>query len=267
MSPDRVVDSKSLKEELQKAPTQKFFGTQSEHLDKLIGGFGEGDLIIVGGSQKAGKTSLLQTWTKKFARQGVPCLWFSIELSSREFLGRFGDDLPIFYLPRVMPTNTTHIWIEKKIEEAVQAHGVKIVFIDHIGMIADEAMMSNRNSVDIMDSRLFRLKRFAVKNKVCLVAVAPFVMSSLRKKKTEPSTGDFRGTAMIGYTADTLLALDRLVGQKSIKTVNEDNDLPDFGGRLVATDAYLYVLDCRRTGARKLRIKMELDDGGDLRES
>ena len=266
---DKVVTSKELSDELKNAPPQKFFESGNPFLDYAIGGFAEGDLIIVGGSPKAGKTTLLQTWTRQFALRKIPCLWFSVELSNREFLKRFGKDLPIFWLPRIMPINTTHVWIENKIIEAKKKHDIKIAFIDHIGIVTDEQMYRERNSVDILDARLFRLKRFAIQQKLCLVVVAPFVSTTLRKKKSEPSTGDFRGTAMMGYTADTLLAIDRLIGTTVVKTLNDEySDVGALaGGYEINSDAYLYILDCRRTGIRKVRVKMKLDESGNLVEA
>lgn len=266
---DRIVKSADLRKELADSPQQNFFKVGYGYLDQLIGGFAEGDLIILGGTPKAGKTTLLQSWTKKFAAQNIGCLWFSVELSNREFLSRFGDDMPIFWLPRVMPMQTTHTWIENKIIEAKKEHDVKMVFVDHLGMIMDEATARERNSVDILDARLFRLKRFAIQQKVAMIVVAPFVGESLRKKKTEPSTGDFRGTAMLGYTADTLLGLDRSQGSNKVQTINEEYEdarqLAD--GFQISSDAYLYVLDSRRTGVRKVRIKMALDDHGNYIEA
>ena len=265
---DRILTSQELARELSELPSQKFFRSGNKFLDELIGGFAEGDLIIVGGSPKAGKTTLLQTWTKQFAEQDIPCLWFSIELSNREFLGRFGDNLPIFWLPRVMPTTTTHQWLEKKILEAKLQKDIKMVFIDHIGILTDEAMYRERNPVEILDARLLRLKRFALKNRICIICIAPLVSTSLRKKKTEPSTSDFRGTAMVGYSADTLMVLDRLAGANRTVTVNEEySDVEALtGGIKISSDAYLYILDSRRTGVRKVRIKMLLGNDNNLTE-
>lgn len=264
---DRIVQSTELKKELDNAPKQAFFKSNNKYLDQLIGGFAEGDLIVLGGNPKCGKTTLLQTWTRQFAEQGLGCLWFSVELSNREFISRFGEDLPIFYLPRIMPTKTTHTWIEKKILEAKAKHDIKFVFVDHIGMVADEDMYRQSNAVDVLDSRIFRLKRFALEQHVCLIAVSPLVLQTLRKKKTEPSIGDFRGTAMTGYTADTLMVIDRLAGKSRIETANdEEAELDKLVGVQARTDSYLYVIDSRRTGTKRVRVKMYLDEKGDYRE-
>ena len=265
---DRVVSSVELSEELKNTPEQQFFKTGLGFTDKLIGGFAEGDLVVLGGTPKAGKTSMLQTWTKRFGEQGVPCMWFSIELSYRELFSRFGKTLPVFYVPRVMPGATTHEWIEKKILEAKEKHGVKVVFLDHIGMVVDESVARHQNNIDILDERIKRLKRFALKERVCIIAVATLQQSRLKSKTAGFSSGDFRGTAMISYYADSLLAIDRLQGKTHVETVNDNLEVELLEDNLlIPSDAYLYVIESRRTGVRKSRIRMVMDENGDLVEA
>lgn len=266
---DRIVSSHEINKELQNVPPQKFHSSSLPFLDRLIGGFAAGDFIVLGGNTGAGKTTFLQTITRNFAKQDIGCLWFSVELSYREFLGRFGKNLPVFYVPRIMPNITTHEWIEAKILEAKKEHDVQIVFIDHIGMVVDEKVAWSSNSVDIFDARIFRLKRFALKNQVAIIAVAPLVQSHLRSKKKEPSEGDFRGSAMIAYTADTLLHLERLEGRSAFQTVNEEfPSLDDMNDNYrMPQDSKLYIVKSRRTGVKKTCIRLELNKDGDLIES
>lgn len=265
---DRIISSKELSEELKNAPPQRFFKTGMTYMDKLIGGFSEGDLIVLGGTPKAGKTLFLQTITKQLAKQGIACMWLSIELSYRELFSRFGDTLPVFYIPRVMSGATTHEWIEKKIKEAKDKFDVKVVFVDHIGMIVDESVARHQNNIDILDERIKRLKAFALREQICIVAVATMQQTRLRSKSSEFSAGDFRGTAMIAYYADTLLAIDRLQGRTKVQTVNDDLELDMLeGNMLISGDSYLYIIESRRTGVRKARIKLQINEEGELVEA
>jgi len=265
---ERVISSVELAEQLKKAPKQSFFSSGFHYLDELIGGIGKGDFIVLGGNPGSGKTTLLQTFTRSFAQRKIACLWFSIELPQQEFINRFGENLPIFYLPVKMPNATTHEWIEKKILEAKEKYDVQVVFIDHLGMIVDENVARHQNNIDIFDARIFRLKRFAIANEVAVFAVAPLVQQQLRSKKKEPSDGDFRGTAMIAYTADTLLNIEKLAGENKFTTINESfESVDDFKNSfLVNTDSYLYVVKSRRTGIKKMRVKLAMGDDGDLHE-
>src|SRR5260221_12811608 len=90
---DRIISSLENNKELENAAKQKFHESKLPFLDRLIGGFAAGDFIVLGGNTGAGKTTFLQTITRNFAKQNIGCLWFSVELSYREFLGRFGKDL------------------------------------------------------------------------------------------------------------------------------------------------------------------------------
>ena len=258
---DRIITSHELREILKEKPRNTIFSTKMPYLDKLIGGFAEGDFIVVGGAPKSGKSTLLMTWTHRLTEQKIPCLWFQIELPYQEFLDRFGTALPVFNVPRVLnvPTLT---WIESKIDEAIKKYGTKVVFIDHLGMLADEGMYKYRNSVDIFDSRLQQLKRMAVRKSVCIIGVNPLIQATLRKKSTEMDTADFRGTAMIGYYADTLIGLERLMG-RSRTNVAQDMDDTEL---LISTEMYIYIMDSRRTGCRKMKIKCQLTEDGQIEE-
>jgi hypothetical protein len=261
MIDDRVISSHELKKELANLPEQRFFPTGMKWLDELTGKFAEGDFVVIGGSQKAGKSLLAITLTRNFIEQKINCLWFEIELSYREFLERFGEELPVFYLPKVLnvPTLT---WIEQKIDEAIKKYDVKIVFIDDLGMVTDENLYKQNNAVDILDSRLLAIKRMAVRKNICIVGINPFVSASLRKKKTEMDTSDFRGTARIGYTADLLLGIERNIGTSKVRIAQETEPEEFF----ISTDTFIFVLDCRRTGSRKIKIKCHLDEKGFIKE-
>lgn len=259
---DPVVSSHEVHEALQNAPEQRFFSTGMRYLDELTGGFAEGDFVVLGGNQKSGKSQFLVTLVRNLTKKDVPCLFLEMELSYREFLERFGAELPVFYLPRKLSVPTL-TWIESKIDEAVARFGVKVVFIDDLRMIADEATFRERNAVDILDQRLLKIKHMALSKRLCIVAVNPFVTTAIRKKKAEMDTSDFRGTATIGYTADTLLGIERLAGRTSVRTAQ---DAEEAGDLLLDTTTYIHILDCRRTGARRVRIKCHLNEHGELVE-
>lgn len=259
---DQVVSSHDVREELKNLPPQRFFPTGMKYLDELTGQFAEGDFVVIGGNQKSGKSNFLVTLTRNFKKNGADCLFLEMELTYREFLERFGTDLPVFYLPKKLnvPTLT---WIENKIDEAVKKYNVKVVFIDDLRMIQDEATLRERNAVEILDQRLLKIKQMALTKNICIIAVNPFVTTAIRKKKSEMDTSDFRGTATIGYTADLLLGIERLAGTSKVRTAQEE----DFdGGLLLDTTTYIYILDCRRTGARKVRISCHLNEYGELVE-
>lgn len=62
--------------------------------------------MVAAAPRKAGKTLFAQTLTTNFAKQDVMSLWFSYELSSREFINRFPGELPVFTMPSKLKANS-----------------------------------------------------------------------------------------------------------------------------------------------------------------
>ena len=265
LSPDRIVSSKELADELSKLPPQKFFKSGLEGLDTLLKGFAEGDFIVVAGEQKSGKTTLCATLTRRFTQQDIPCLWFSVELPYQELFDQvFRGDPPLFYLPRTRDEKSVQ-WIEKKIKEAVEKFGIKVVFIDHLGLVRDEKTFLQRNSIDIIDERIAQLRELALKYRICLFGVSEYNKESINKAdKTEMKTGNLRGTARLGYTASAVIGIERLAGVKTARVWQDIKNQPE--DIFLKTDMWIYVLDCRRSGARKIKIKCYQNDMGDICE-
>ena len=101
----------------------------------LDGGFREGDFTIVSGIPGDGKTTLCRMYTLNFARENIPSLWFSHEMSSRELWDSFSkmgaDPSLIAYVPEMLQENME--WMFAKIDTAIAKHGTKAVFIDTLG--------------------------------------------------------------------------------------------------------------------------------------
>lgn len=125
---DRVVSSLELKEILDKTPPKEYkFFSKFNSLDKLLDGFETGELIVVSGKTKSGKTQFCISMTKNFAEQNIKCLWFSYELTPRHFIARL-PELPLFYLPLNLAGRDAS-WIEKKIWEAKVKYDCREVWL------------------------------------------------------------------------------------------------------------------------------------------
>ena len=262
---DSIVAAKELAREIAKEPEVKYFRFGHTTLDDAVGLIAEGDFIALGGTAGSGKTSFCISLTKVLADQGVGVLWFSIELSPREFLKKFSDDpekIHEFYVPRKI-SEPTLTWLERKIDEAIQKFGIKVVFIDHIGMIMNERDAMMRNGLEVFDERLKTIKSWAVNKGVAIVAISTVGQETSKKtKRQEPTMADFRGSSMIGHTSDLVLYMQRVTGTTSSITLNESLDWKNE----FATDAKLWILKCRRTGMMKANIKMFMDDAGNFKE-
>lgn len=129
---DKIISSEEYLKYVQSENVLYKAGSGIHGLDKIIGGFRPGTLIIVSGPTKEGKTTFCQTLTANFTKQDYKCLWFSFDTPPIEVIERFGDSLPIFYLPKSNLPKKKLDWIEQRILEGILKYNVRIIFIDHL---------------------------------------------------------------------------------------------------------------------------------------
>ena len=208
-------------------------------LDRLIDGFTEGELILVSGRPKSGKTLLLQTITSHFAEIEEKVLWFSYEVPARQFLDSF-PELPEGYMPRQMELSNIW-WLEQRVYESKLKYGTRVVMIDHLHYLVD---MSKLRNASIEIGNIYRrLKLLAIKHKIII-----FLISHLRKVESgvEPQAEDIRDSNCALGEPDTILMIWRVLD-------NQDKGIFD--------EARLKVEMTRRTGVLKKKIRVRKKDG------
>jgi len=232
---DRVVKINEILEELEKDKNREryraFAGIQS--LDEIVGGFREGQLIVVSAETGQGKTTFCQTLTKNFYAKEINCLWFTYEVGIEEFIEKFEGQVPVFYVPRELRQNKMS-WIETRIKEAIVKFDCKIVFIDHLHYLLEMQRMAEAKSISLLVGMMMReLKRITIENNVII-----FLVSHMRKIDSEqmPEIDDLRDSSFVGQEADLVMFLKRR------KVKNEE-------GQMIETnEAILRVAKNRRTG-------------------
>jgi replicative DNA helicase len=200
---DMVISSYQLQEEFAKRGYQeKKFMSKIPSLDKYTEGFGPGNLVVISGPTKAGKTLLCQTLTDNFVKQQILSLWFTFEVIPIEFFKRF-PTLPLFYLPKEHKKHAIK-WLEERIKEAKQKYEIDIVFIDHLHYLA-RISGSRYPSLYIGDVTR-ELKMMALKNEICI-----FLVAHMRKtdNTNPPSANDIRDSSFIVQDCDKALVVWR----------------------------------------------------------
>lgn len=248
---DRIISSHELAEELKKVDPQKTFTTGYYHLDKLTQGFKEGDLVILSGLTGGGKTEYAVSLAKRYIEQENYPLFFSYEISSQELFERFGEPVPLFYLPRVISgfSNPTQ-WIERKIEEAKKITDIKFVFIDHLHYLVDVATTRNKNTSEMLGFMCREFKHIARRQRVVIVLLA-----HVRKfTSTRPQLQDIKDSSGIIQEADCVLMIHRTGKKRSRKA---DNDEEEYE---VDNTAILYIDKVRRRGGIPGNIKLIFDE-------
>lgn len=232
---DKIVTSLAMKSIIEQQPKVTPVMSKLPQLDKYTGGFCPGELIAISGPRKAGKTLFAQTLTVNFAKQDIMSLWFSYELSSREFINRFPGELPVFVMPQKMKANSLE-WLRNRILEGLVKYGIKMVFIDHLHYLFDLARMRN-TSIEI--GQVIRtLKMLAIELNITI-----FLMCHMAKLDPyqEPSDDNIRDSSFVSQESDAGIMIWR--------NVQSDNE------------AWAKVCFHRRTGVLEKKIKYLKVDG------
>ena len=231
---DQIITSYDLQDIIKQEPPLKVFNSKMPSLDKAIEGFQPGELIAISGPRKSGKTLFAQSLTKNFIDQDIKSLWFSYELTSRQFIERF-PDLPFFVLPLKLKAYALD-WLQDRIVEALTKYSIEVVFIDHLHFLFD---MARSRSVSIEIGQIIRwLKTLAIELNLVI-----FVLCHLQKISfdAEPDDLNIRDSSFVSQESDTGFILWRVR--------NSDNH------------AWLKVCYSRRTGVIDKKIPLIKADG------
>ena len=169
-----------------------------------------GEMIIISGDEKEGKTTFARSVTDSLAGAGKHALWFSYEETAKQFVRKFGANVPLFYLPDELAGSTVE-WITDRVKSA-KAHlakdGAKLqaVFIDHLHYLVDLEGKTNNITVEI-GGVCRKLKRLAIAENIALFLI---VHTNRTEGQEEPTVRSLRDSGMIGKEADTVLFVWRV---------------------------------------------------------
>ncbi|MBN1366237.1 MAG: hypothetical protein JW976_15660 [Syntrophaceae bacterium] len=200
---DKIVTSYELNDTLQAAKKRPYISVKANipTLDSACDGFQDGELIVISGQTKHGKTLLAQTLTVNFFKQKEYVCWFSYEVPARQFLAQF-PELPLFYLPRQNKAQDFSWFMERSLEAFFKYH-CRIFFIDHLHYLIDMARVKNP-SLDI-GTIVRRIKRFAVDNDFAI-----FLLCHVGKNTGEEiSHKDLRDSSFIAQESDCVIMIKR----------------------------------------------------------
>lgn len=208
-------------------------------LDLLVNGARGGELIIISGPTKGGKTTFCRTLTRNFIKQKVKSLWFSFEMGAKELFNSF-PQIPEAYLPAELSGRSTD-WIFRRCEESKLKYNTRAVFIDHLHFLVD--MDKIRNPSLEIGALVRKIKRVAVDLNLIVFLVCHIAKIKLNE---EPTESDLRDSSFIAQDADTTWMIFR-------KRMHGTND---FGA-----ESRLSVRNHRRTGVMAKKVDLVLFEG------
>lgn len=200
---DQIISSHEMDPKLKESP-DSIIRVKSfiPSLDTAIEDFRDGELIVISGATKMGKTLLAQTLTMNFEKQQHFSLWFSFEVPARQFLSQF-PEMPLIYLPQKLKAHVMP-WIEERIQESFLKYHTRIIFIDHLHFLFDIARTRNP-SLEI-GTVVRRLKTLAVNNGFII-----FLLCHTTKGKSENNLSyeSIRDSSFISQESDCVLMIKR----------------------------------------------------------
>ncbi len=220
--------------EIENTDTSHLIRSYLNNLDNFIWGWSPGEFIVLAAATSMGKTAFaLEVFKNNFC-QGVPSMFFSLEmrdvlLTTRMLATQSCVDLDSIRRKRMSEQDRSDMhktvglfedkpfWIDYKsrglnricnqIRKHVIRHGVKLVIIDYLQLMEYEGNAGNREQ-EI--SKITRgLKEIAVELEVVIIALSQINRSNKQRNNKRPILSDLRESGSIEQDADTVIFVYR----------------------------------------------------------
>jgi replicative DNA helicase len=197
-------------------------------LDRVIGGWNKGDVVIIAGRPGSGKTSIALTFILNAAKLGSKCLFLSLEMSNEQIAKRYMSlissvtngkirsgnldkrDIETLAVAIVNDDNVFHIDDEaivdiNTIKSKVKIHkakfGLDVLVIDYLQLIKGNKQNREQEISDISRN----LKVLAKELDITVIALAQLSRKCEERADKRPMLSDIRESGSIEQDADVIL--------------------------------------------------------------
>ena len=199
--------------------------TELIKFNKIMGGYREGRFNVIAARPGMGKTSLMIQEAYDLVRQGVPVLFYSLEMTATEliaklaniatgisykrqisgemskdeleFLTKFSSEL--YELPLFIVDNKNKWYqIKDDVQRKIRKYGIKVVVFDYVQLIN----MPGANTLEQISQLSTEIKRLALNNKICCVGISQMSRDSDKGGRSFPKSSDLRGSGQLEQDAD-----------------------------------------------------------------
>ena len=209
------------------------FSTGFRDLDNITLGLQEGDLILVAGRPSMGKTAFALSMAANFIQNGLPVLFFSMEMSNRSIMYRLLSIISKVDLKKLQQVKDLTEDDHRKIEEAASILNKSRLFIDDTSGLTPSEILSrarrlkrehpdlaliaidylqlmssdtgNDNRVTEMGDISRSVKAIAKEIDVPVVALSQLNRASESRTTKRPVMADLRDSGALEQDADLIL--------------------------------------------------------------
>jgi replicative DNA helicase len=217
-------------------------------LDKYIGGWNAGDLVVVAGRPGMGKTAIALTLVKDFAAIGGKALFLGLEMSNEQLVRRYISLIGEIPNYKIRNGNMSEFEIEQMCEaanaqsvnfyiddEAVltvadirgkaklhkSKHGLELLVIDYIQLIKGNKQNREQEIAEISRN----LKLLAKELNITVIILAQLSRKSEERQDKRPLLSDLRESGAIEQDADIVLFPFRPAYYDKERPAIEDTEL------------------------------------------
>ena len=221
-------------------------------IDELTKGFKAGDLTILAGQPSHGKTVVGNNIAYRVAKQGIPVLFVSLEMTQARI------DTRILDIARRDGSSAykKHLYVQEAatlssadtpylLKKAIEEHDIQFVIIDHLHFLADRSSKDMRMEVGTITQNL---KNLAKEMNIPILLLCQ--VSRLSDETQKPRNSNLKESGYIEQDADIILMVWR-----DISINSEDTNAVE-----------VYCTKNRDNGFTEERIKSFHQEGSNLIE-
>lgn len=208
----------------------KIYDTGFSRLDKTIGSFDSGDLIIIAGRPAGGKSALSLQIARRYARKGLKVAFFNLEMTAKQMYERaiastsgidmsrvrnalcfLNDEKEKFAKGNEKLAEEVNLYLYNGTQRVsdIKAEQIKnrydVIFIDYLQLIKPDSPRNNRYQEVGEISR--GLKRIAMEFNIPLFALSQLNRASEQNKDKEPTMSELREAGDLEQDASTILLI------------------------------------------------------------
>lgn len=193
--------------DLEEEPEGRLFTSNFSSFDEQIEGIETGEVVVVSGHTKNGKTLFAESWIRSMMEKSPLCkaLFFSFEVKTKKLLLKYTDNLNLpLYVPSTLKTMDFD-WLFNHCKDAKENHGCSIVLIDHLHFMID--MNTKQNMSLNIGGFMRRLKQdIAIGLDMAVILIAH---QGQAQKGNEASVNSIRDSSFVAQEADSIIMVNR----------------------------------------------------------